>query len=86
MKDSERVKVINGLPNKNEAAIFNVQQTGKCLFFIVRYTNRLKYVRKDLIAIIDSHRLYFEISRLLSSQLRRRKLETDHQAIKRGSH
>ena len=38
MKDSERVKVINGLPNKNEAAIFNVQQTGKCLFF---KTNRL---------------------------------------------
>ena len=32
MKDSERVKVINGLPNKDEAAIFNVQQTGKCLF------------------------------------------------------
>jgi aminopeptidase N len=28
MKDSERVKVINGLPNKNEAAIFNVHQTG----------------------------------------------------------
>jgi hypothetical protein len=29
MKDSETIKVIGGLPDKNEAAIFNVQQTGK---------------------------------------------------------
>ena len=28
MKESEKVKRINGLPNKNQAAIFNVQQTG----------------------------------------------------------
>ena len=31
MKDSEKIKIIDGLPNKNEAAIFNVQETGKYL-------------------------------------------------------
>jgi hypothetical protein len=28
MKDSDNVKVIDGLPNQDEAAIFNIQQTG----------------------------------------------------------
>lgn len=28
MKDSENIKVIDGMPDKNEAAIFNIQQTG----------------------------------------------------------
>jgi hypothetical protein len=28
MKDTENTKVIDGLPNQDEAAIFNIQQTG----------------------------------------------------------
>ena len=28
MKDSEKIKIIGGLPEENEAAIFNVQETG----------------------------------------------------------
>ena len=28
MKDSEKIKIIDGLPQENVAAIFNVQETG----------------------------------------------------------
>ena len=34
MKDAENVKVNDGLPNKNEAVIFNVQQTGNIYSYI----------------------------------------------------
>ena len=32
MKDTEAEKEINGMPNENEAVIFNLQQTGELLF------------------------------------------------------
>ena len=35
MKDSETVKVIGGLPSKDEAAIFNVQETGKNIILML---------------------------------------------------
>ena len=37
MKDTETVKLIDGLPHPNEAAIFNIQQTG---YYRVNYDDR----------------------------------------------
>ena len=44
MKDTEKVKVIGGLPGKNEAAIFNVQQTGNLYFHIRAILDMIKNI------------------------------------------
>ena len=44
IKDTENVKVIDGLPNKNEAVIFNVQQTGNLYFHIRAILDMIKKI------------------------------------------
>ena len=46
MKDTEKVKVIGGLPGKNEAAIFNVQQTGNLYFHIRAILDMIKNIAR----------------------------------------